>query len=804
MDATRDLASRGMHGDEQAIEALHLSNVADLDYQSLPEKLTKDILERIYTLSAKAALSGKCLGIDLLKSSATHVMEMTQLLASKELKCSLKYTLDKDDVVRQMSALCKDRYQWLKSLGEKEGSPTLKELQWLSETIAYAHQGDDVSLDLLNLKRLPTLKISKPEKVPSHMSLHVDFKRASEIASFGRYSLDSTLRIVNVLGMSIFEYMAGKYYPDSKKVNSQIDGQDVSSTLYEELRNIKDWLDRVKALHKQADKMDENDSDTAKDPSYDPEGCMTNSEGGESDSKEPGPSTSGKKPLTSVAIKKSIKRKVPVEESDDTDSKQLTSTEEPGSSTSRKSKKALKLASTEKFKKRKVIDKESDNTDSEPSPSTTKPFKQASSGTRKSRTAKETVPGSRYPKKAKSTSSETSSDPEKPKARSHHKKSKCPYCKKEVFDLKRHLRMHARQEEIEEGDVDKAFNVAAKKIKRRGPQRSGKRKGLPLKWCPIADCSFVTCHMRKHLANKHRVKAGGYLESLLKVARLYQGKYEVDDLSNPKCKKEPERSVSSAVPMVSLENNGEESGREGQDLALEENSSYSEDDDNDEDFPGFQLQEDFFTNPSPKTNREKWLILFFKWLNTADAGRKKNRNRLQHASHIRTILEDLQPRGEGIHILSVDEGQIVWTDWVDVKLSTLKSGTINGYLGTYEKFLQFVVEERVRASEFPPLHEDVRRIFRNIIPKLKGWRRTVDLEGRVNTNQRRMNECTYHLTTEDVNAFLSSPVVVSAKKVYAHAREKQTLSINEMCEARDYLITLISLKTGTRPGALET
>ena len=128
--------------------------------------------------------------------------------------------------------------------------------------------------------------------------------------------------------------------------------------------------------------MEKNDSDTAKDPSYDPEGCMTNSKGDESDIKEPRPSTSGKKPLKSVAIKKSSKRKVPDEASDDTDS--------------------------------------------EPSPSTTEPLKQASSGTRKSRTAKETVPGSRYPKKAKPTSSETSSDPEKPKARSHHKKSKCP------------------------------------------------------------------------------------------------------------------------------------------------------------------------------------------------------------------------------------------------------------------------------------------------------------------------------------------------------------------------------------------
>lgn len=213
--------------------------------------------------------------------------------------------------------------------------------------------------------------------------------------------------------------------------------------------------------------------------------------------------------------------------------------------------------------------------------------------------------------------------------------------------------MHAKQEEIEEGEVDRAFNVAVKTTRRRGPQRPGNRKGLPMKWCPVTDCSFVTCHMC------HWIKAGGYLESLLKVARNYQGRYEVDDLLNIKLKKEPERSVSTAVPMVKLENESEVSGRQDQDIASEEPSSDYEDDDKDEDFEGFQLQEDFFTNPNPKTTREKWLVLFFKWLNTSDAGCKKNRNRLQHASHIRTMLEDLEPGGEGINILSADKGQIV-------------------------------------------------------------------------------------------------------------------------------------------------
>ena len=164
------------------------------------------------------------------------------------------------------------------------------------------------------------------------------------------------------------------------------------------------------------------------------------------------------------------------------------------------------------------------------------------------------------------------------------------------------------------------------------------------------------------------------------------------------------------------------------------------------------------------------------------------------------MLEDLEPGGEGIDILSADEGQVLWTDWVDVKLLSLKSGTINGYLGTYQNFLQFVVEDRVRATEFPPVEDDVGRIFKNTIPKLKGWRKTIDLEGKVETNQRRMDECTYRLTTDDVKAFLSTPVVLNAKKIFNKAKDKYIFTINKMCEAREYLITMISLKTGTRPG----
>lgn len=126
---------------------------------------------------------------------------------------------------------------------------------------------------------------------------------------------------------------------------------------------------------------------------------------------------------------------------------------------------------------------------------------------------------------------------------------------------------------------------------------------------------------------------------------------------------------------------------------------------------------------------------------------------------------------------------------------------INGYLGTYGKFLQFVVEEQVRVTDFPHVEDDAKKIFRNMVSKLTGWRKTVDLKGKVETNQRRMDECTYRLTTKDVKVFLSCPAVLSVKKIFDKA--KSILTIHKMCEARDSLIMLVSLKTGTRPGAFE-
>ena len=74
-----------------------------------------------------------------------------------------------------------------------------------------------------------------------------------------------------------------------------------------------------------------------------------------------------------------------------------------------------------------------------------------------------------------------------------------------------------------------------------------------------------------------------------------------------------------------------------------------------------------------KNERHRWMCLFYQQLNKPDLGRQKGRNRLLHASHVRKILEDLEPTGTNIDVLSGDEGNIVWTDWVDPKMESLRA-----------------------------------------------------------------------------------------------------------------------------------
>ncbi len=260
MDRTIELASKGNLGDPEAIQELGLSAVAPIDFQDM-KSVDKGTLETMMTLCEKGALAGKCLGIDLLQMSGEHVMELIQILANNEVKGKLNYHVDKDDVYKRMGVVCKERWEWLHKLGEEEDGPVNDSMTWLSQTIAYARQGDEISQNVLHMTRLPRLSLKTPTSTPPYTSLLSDFKRCAELAAFARYSGDVTLRIINQLGMAALNCLQKTAHKDEEKLVATVDGQDVSSTLLEELRNIRLWLDTVTKMKKKAEEMSDKEDD---------------------------------------------------------------------------------------------------------------------------------------------------------------------------------------------------------------------------------------------------------------------------------------------------------------------------------------------------------------------------------------------------------------------------------------------------------------------------------------------------------------------------------------------------------------
>lgn len=400
--------------------------------------------------------------------------------------------------------------------------------------------------------------------------------------------------------------------------------------------------------------------------------------------------------------------------------------------------------------------------------------------------------------------SETNKEEKFKKKRGHHSVKRCPLqtCGYEGPNLIRHL--HAKHKMVEE--VVKLNSIAGLEGKRRGPRRKSKkglRLGVKVKWCPFQGCNFATHILRKHLQRVHKLKNGQVLENYLRNAREYRGKLEQEEVLHYRNEKR-KRSVliedPVSEPAAKISKGDEEildDDLEG--YTTEEDSG----DDKDEDYSERESLLEYFTAKNPRNDRHNWLIGFYNYLHYPDCGRKKNRNRLQHASHIKTILEDLDPGGNGIDILAEEEGYIVWTQWVDRNMGPKTSRTINAYLGTFEMFLAFVTIDRIRPGTVPTLAEDVAEILHNTKERLKGWRRTVDLEMRPQRNQRLLAECDTCLTIDDVEKFKGSRPVVSARKTFQKAADGIPLTKDEICEARDLLICLITIKTGTRPGALE-
>ena len=281
----RHLAQLGLWGVENAIKKLELDS---FEVTQLPEiiEMESSTLKRCLNIASKAFVTGMKLGLNCLEQSAKNLIAFSNFIQLNEFNATEKPDIDKDTLTK-MSFVCKDTVPWLLKIGEDKSSEAVTLLTWYTEKLANARRGDQETLRLLELSRMPSVNIKPIEGKPSHLDLQVEYNRANEIATAASYMGNRILRTVNQLTMAVTTLMAKTYYPKQKVLSSRVDGRDMCQTVASEIQEIKQWLDFLKDSRKAEQFQDPKDvEEELRDPSYEPHSSSEDNSDEEEDESE--------------------------------------------------------------------------------------------------------------------------------------------------------------------------------------------------------------------------------------------------------------------------------------------------------------------------------------------------------------------------------------------------------------------------------------------------------------------------------------------------------------------------------------
>ena len=232
----------------------------------------------------------------------------------------------------------------------------------------------------------------------------------------------------------------------------------------------------------------------------------------------------------------------------------------------------------------------------------------------------------------------------------------------------------------------------------------------------------------------------------------------------------------------------------------------SEDDDEGEVIAGKRKDQDwhdFYTDlvERSKTQRGQILAMFYDWLQPVEGGERKKIHSLQHVRQVHTILEVVEPNGDGLRPLTHDFGMAVWNEWAAPRLRTAKlsHGTVRNYILSLECFCQFLTTRRVaeKVDKFT-----IQRV-QDLQTRLPKWRKTVHRRGAVEDTERFVKESEEALTPDDVKSLENSDHARQVIKNIAETADGNPVSKKQFTEIRDYLLTTLILHNGARTGVVE-
>ncbi|XP_022788404.1 uncharacterized protein LOC111328274 [Stylophora pistillata] len=403
-------------------------------------------------------------------------------------------------------------------------------------------------------------------------------------------------------------------------------------------------------------------------------------------------------------------------------------------------------------------------------------------------------------------------------------------------------KVHLSKGKISSKDEERLFVLAtAGRVKYGAIHKYGgkastsktKRRG----WCPVQRCTCVGAFLPQHLRQVHHLdNKGQTYRSYLKMARYYQGSDEwqpnpstpspkktspitkpskrplevlalTDDSdSEPKLKRRkiekgdessqysrkavPPSPPHATTPSVAPTTTPSVAPASGAKVDSEESdSAYEQEVDENE--------EAYFTHLAPQMPRHRWLVAFYTYLITPAAGFHCDSNRLQHVVEVK-ILEQLQPSGSNVQVLSKDDGCKVWLDWVLPNLTKRAAGILKSYLNSLQMFLELLLN-REKKADLPDMPESERKSLDEVRNSLTGWRRTITKETSAARYTKNLQETENLLTTKEVNDIMTSETAqegIHALEVAQNATNSHFISAAQYAAARHYILVQLTRSVG--------
>ena len=204
----------------------------------------------------------------------------------------------------------------------------------------------------------------------------------------------------------------------------------------------------------------------------------------------------------------------------------------------------------------------------------------------------------------------------------------------------------------------------------------------------------------------------------------------------------------------------------------------------------------FFKSTNFTSDRQKWLCSFYNYL-----GYKKQAQTLQHTSQAKLLLEALAPKEDDLECLGADNGDAVWKRWVNqhLRAKSKAAGTLISYLTSLQMSLTYLTRQKYDPKSMPPLSPDLKVIFAQLTPALTAC---IDSFSQASQFRKYISECNTLITNNKIQTLHSSKPYVEGAVITQEADKGTQFNLRQFTLSREYLLSRLTMVTGTRPGAL--